>query len=95
PGTAALARVLARLAEAGREAVPADPAAVGALMLDRHLRTGAELLAVLAAAARERVRTATGESAAPPPDRLALAWLAASTYLTAVRHRLHTLAWRL
>lgn len=93
PGTAVLARVLSRLAEAGREAAPADPVGFGARMRDRHLPTGADLLAALAAAARERVRTATGESAAPPPDRLALAWLAASTYLTAVRHRLHTLAW--
>ncbi|MEU0492991.1 hypothetical protein ABZ249_27520 [Nocardiopsis sp. NPDC006139] len=92
PGTAVLARVLSRLAEAGREAVPADP---GTRLRERHLRTGADLLTALAAAARERVRTATGESAAPPPDRLALAWLAASTYLTAVRHRLHTLAWDL
>ncbi|CAL9584949.1 hypothetical protein SUDANB121_05137 [Nocardiopsis dassonvillei] len=93
PGTAVLARVLGRLAEAGREAAPADPGGPGARMRDRHLPTGADLLAALTEAARERVRTATGESAAPPPDRLALAWLAASTYLTAVRHRLHTLAW--
>ncbi|WP_306368383.1 hypothetical protein, partial [Nocardiopsis sp. CC223A] len=92
PGTAVLARVLSRLAEAGREAVPADP---GSRLRERHLPTGADLLTELAAAARERVRTATGESAVPPPDRLALAWLAASTYLTAVRHRLHTLAWGL
>ncbi|MFL1380127.1 MULTISPECIES: hypothetical protein [unclassified Nocardiopsis] len=92
PGTAVLARVLSRLAEAGREAAPADS---GTRLRDRHLPTGADLLDALTAAARERVRTATGESAAPPPDRLALAWLAASTYLTAVRHRLHTLAWGL
>ena len=92
PGTAVLARMLSRLAEAGREAVPADP---GPRLREHHLPTGADLLTVLAEAARERVRTVTGESAAPSPDRLALAWLAASTYLTAARNRLHTLAWGL
>lgn len=44
------------------------------LLADHHLPTAAALLGAVDEAARERVRTVTGESVVPPPDRLALAW---------------------
>ncbi|MDE3723708.1 hypothetical protein PWG71_20145 [Nocardiopsis sp. N85] len=89
---AALARVLSRFAEAGRETVSVDTAAIARLRA-HHLPTGADLLTAVIAAARERVRTVTGESVVPSPDGAAVAWLAASTYLNAVRARLNALAW--
>ncbi|WP_017573516.1 hypothetical protein [Nocardiopsis halotolerans] len=92
PGLAALERRLNRLAEAGREAVPADPG-LETRLWGNHLPTAAVVLSGVGAAARERARTATGESVVPPPDRLAVAWLAAATYLATARHHLHALAW--
>jgi len=92
PGLGPLARVLTRLAEAGREAAPAD-AALLARLRDNHLPTAADVLGEVVESARERWRTTTGESVVPPPDRLARAWLSATTYLGAVHQHLHTLAW--
>ncbi|WP_017589730.1 hypothetical protein [Nocardiopsis ganjiahuensis] len=91
-GLNGLERALARVAEAGREAVPSAGTLAGRLR-SHHLPTGAELLAGVGAAGRERVRTATGESVPPPPDALAAAWLAAVTYAASVRAHLNALAW--
>ncbi|MFD3686664.1 hypothetical protein ACFWTE_17790 [Nocardiopsis sp. NPDC058631] len=92
PGLGPLTRVLTRVAEAGREAAPADPA-LAARLRGNHLPTAADVLGEVVDSARERWRTATGESVVPPPDRLARAWLAAATYLGAAHQHLHTLAW--
>ncbi|MFC7330486.1 hypothetical protein [Marinactinospora rubrisoli] len=85
-------RTLRRLAEGGRAAL-IGAGATAARLRRAHLPTAADLLAELAAAARERRRTATGESVAPGPDRLALAWLAAMTYADAARASLDQRAW--
>ncbi|MFJ9557578.1 hypothetical protein ACIRPH_27535 [Nocardiopsis sp. NPDC101807] len=92
PGLGALTRVLARIAEAGREAAP-DGSALPARLRGHHLPTAADVLGEVVGAARERRRTATGESVVPPPDRLARAWLAATTYLGAAHRHLRVLAW--
>ncbi len=91
-GLSGLERALARVAEAGREATPPVGALAGRLRA-HHLPTGAELLTGVGAAGRARVRTLTGESVPAPPDALAAAWLAATTYTAAVRAHLNALAW--
>ncbi|TDQ43588.1 hypothetical protein [Actinorugispora endophytica] len=92
PGLAAMGRVLARLSEAGREAAPSR-SPLNARLREHHLPTAAALLTTVTAAARERVRTPTGESVVPPPDRFAAAWLAATTYLSAAESHLHAQTW--
>ncbi|GLU49453.1 hypothetical protein [Nocardiopsis ansamitocini] len=89
-----VARVLNRVAEAGRDAAP-QPGVLPAQLRRHHLPTAAGLLAELTGAARYRLRTTTGESAVPPPDALATAWLAAMTYLDSARSHLDADAWAL
>ncbi|GAA3757414.1 hypothetical protein GCM10022205_50990 [Spinactinospora alkalitolerans] len=87
-------RVLNRLAEGGRCAASAAAVDAAVPRLRRtHLPGAADLLTELGAAAGERLRTATGESVPPPPDRLALTWLAALAYASAAAADLDRRAW--